>query len=342
MRVPSAWVVNQAATAVMATMAKKMGLGRTPGSARCCDSTDPAYPCRTGWPGAGDRRPAAPVPDGGPPSVSLTAMATLVCFHAHPDDEALSTGGLIAKASAAGHRVIVVTATNGEQGEPVPGVLAPGEELWERRIGEVAEACAILGAESRLLGYRDSGMMDDEANDDPRCFWQADVEEAAERPQHHPRRGVGRCVDDLRRPRALRPSRPTSRSTGWDWRRPSGPGSTTSTRPRSTGIAPSSRSPRWRPRCRTRYPRTSDPTSRSSTSSGWPRRTWPSVSTSPSTLWPSARPWPCTAARSTSRASSSSCPRTGSPPCSPPSGTPCPVAPAPGGPELVGLLPGLE
>lgn len=108
-------------------------------------------------------------------------MATLVCFHAHPDDEALSTGGLIAKASAAGHRVIVVTATNGEQGEPQPGVLAPGEELWERRIGEVAEACAILGAESRLLGYRDSGMEGEASNEDPRCFWQADVDEAAEK-----------------------------------------------------------------------------------------------------------------------------------------------------------------
>jgi LmbE family N-acetylglucosaminyl deacetylase len=108
-------------------------------------------------------------------------MSTLVCFHAHPDDEALSTGGLMAKAAAAGHRVVVVTATNGEQGEPQPGVLEPGEELWERRVREVAEACAILGAESRLLGYRDSGMMGEATNDDPSCFWQADVDEAAGR-----------------------------------------------------------------------------------------------------------------------------------------------------------------
>ncbi|MGI9597603.1 MAG: PIG-L family deacetylase [Acidimicrobiales bacterium] len=109
-------------------------------------------------------------------------MSTLVCFHAHPDDEALSTGGLMAKASAAGHRVILVTATRGEQGEPQPGVLNPGEELWERRVVELAESCEILGAEPpHFLGYQDSGMVDDPANDNPDCFWQADVEEASQR-----------------------------------------------------------------------------------------------------------------------------------------------------------------
>lgn len=109
-------------------------------------------------------------------------MSTLVCFHAHPDDEALSTGGLMAKASAAGHRVILVTATRGEQGEPQPDVLQPGEELGERRVTELAESCQILGAEPpHLLGYQDSGMVDDPANENPDCFWQADVEEASER-----------------------------------------------------------------------------------------------------------------------------------------------------------------
>ncbi|MEL6982133.1 MAG: PIG-L family deacetylase [Actinomycetota bacterium] len=109
-------------------------------------------------------------------------MSTLVCFHAHPDDEALSTGGLRAKAAGAGHRVLLVTATRGEQGEPQPGVLDPGEELWQRRVIETAEACAVLGAEEpRFLGYEDSGMMGEPTNDNPDCFWQADVEEAAER-----------------------------------------------------------------------------------------------------------------------------------------------------------------
>ncbi|MFV0523181.1 MAG: PIG-L family deacetylase [Acidimicrobiales bacterium] len=107
---------------------------------------------------------------------------TLVCFHAHPDDEAMSTGGLMAKAAAAGHRVILVTATNGEMGEPTPGVLDEGEALADRRLRELAQSAKILGAEPpRLLGYRDSGMMGEPSNDNPACFWQADVEVAAAR-----------------------------------------------------------------------------------------------------------------------------------------------------------------
>lgn len=109
-------------------------------------------------------------------------MATLVCFHAHPDDEAIATGGLMATAAAAGHRVVLVTATRGEHGEPVPGVLAEGEQLWERRVAETYRAGEILGAERvEFLGYVDSGMIGEATNDDPACFWQADVDEAAER-----------------------------------------------------------------------------------------------------------------------------------------------------------------
>ncbi len=109
-------------------------------------------------------------------------MATLVCFHAHPDDEAISTGGLMASASAAGHRVVLVCATRGEQGEPQPGVLADGEELWERRLVELAESCKILGAdEPRWLGYEDSGMIGEPTNDNPACFWQSDHDEATAR-----------------------------------------------------------------------------------------------------------------------------------------------------------------
>ncbi|MEZ5411534.1 MAG: PIG-L family deacetylase [Acidimicrobiales bacterium] len=109
-------------------------------------------------------------------------MSTLVCFHAHPDDESLSTGGLMAKAAAAGHRVILVTATRGEQGEPQPGVLAPGEPLWQRRVQELGRGGRGPGAEPpRFLGYEDSGMMGTPANDNPACFWRADVSEAADR-----------------------------------------------------------------------------------------------------------------------------------------------------------------
>ena len=44
-------------------------------------------------------------------------MATIVYLHAHPDDEASQTAGTMARASAEGHRVVVVFATNGDHGE---------------------------------------------------------------------------------------------------------------------------------------------------------------------------------------------------------------------------------
>ena len=109
-------------------------------------------------------------------------MATLVLFHAHPDDEAIGTGGTIAKAVKDGHRVVLVTATRGENGEYPEGFLAEGETLAERREQEMADAVDVLGiARHVFLGYRDSGMMGTPENDDPSSFWQADVEEAAQR-----------------------------------------------------------------------------------------------------------------------------------------------------------------
>jgi LmbE family N-acetylglucosaminyl deacetylase len=109
-------------------------------------------------------------------------VATLVTFHAHPDDESIATGGLMAKAAADGHRVVLVTATRGEQGEPVPGILNDGEPLWERRVAETHRSAEVLGVERvEFLGYEDSGMMGEPTNDNPVCFWRADVEEAAKR-----------------------------------------------------------------------------------------------------------------------------------------------------------------
>lgn len=109
-------------------------------------------------------------------------MATLVCFHAHPDDESISTGGTMARAAAGGHRVVLVVATRGEHGVPRPGVLAEGEHLGERRVVETRRSAEILGVERvEFLGYMDSGMMGEPTNDHPGCFWQADVDDAAER-----------------------------------------------------------------------------------------------------------------------------------------------------------------
>ncbi|MEA2702720.1 MAG: hypothetical protein QOD63_665, partial [Actinomycetota bacterium] len=109
-------------------------------------------------------------------------MSTLVVFHAHPDDEAITTGGTMAKAAEAGHRVVLVVATRGERGEVAEGYLRPGEELWQRRVEETHAAAGMLGVSRvEFLGYVDSGMAGLPTNDDPECFWQADVDEAAAR-----------------------------------------------------------------------------------------------------------------------------------------------------------------
>ena len=88
----------------------------------------------------------------------------------------------MAMAAAAGHRVVLVTATSGECGEVAEGILAPGETLGERRRKELADAAAILGvARVEILGYRDSGMIGTPENEDPECFWQTAVDAAAAR-----------------------------------------------------------------------------------------------------------------------------------------------------------------
>ncbi|MBO0777073.1 MAG: PIG-L family deacetylase [Actinobacteria bacterium] len=109
-------------------------------------------------------------------------MASLVTFHAHPDDECIACGGVMRKAAAQGHRVVLVVATRGEQGEVPAGFLAGGEELWQRRVAETRASAEILGAQRvEFLGYADSGMMGTPANQAAGSFWTADVDEAAKR-----------------------------------------------------------------------------------------------------------------------------------------------------------------
>ncbi|MEH0418741.1 N-acetyl-1-D-myo-inositol-2-amino-2-deoxy-alpha-D-glucopyranoside deacetylase [Streptomyces sp. B21-083] len=110
----------------------------------------------------------------------------LLLVHAHPDDESINNGATMARYAAEGARVTLVTCTLGERGEVIPPELAhlSGAALGEYRLRELAEAMSALGvADHRLLGgpgrYGDSGMMGLADNDDPGCFWQADVDEAA-------------------------------------------------------------------------------------------------------------------------------------------------------------------
>ena len=106
-------------------------------------------------------------------------MATVVFFHAHPDDEAIATAGTMASLADAGHRVVLVTATRGELGEIPDGLLDPGETLAERRNKELDEACRVLGvARQAYLGYLDSGMAGEDTNQRPGSFAGADVEAA--------------------------------------------------------------------------------------------------------------------------------------------------------------------
>ena len=108
-------------------------------------------------------------------------MSTLVLFHAHPDDESISTGGVAARAAAEGHRVVLVVATGGEYGES-PEDLAPGENLADRRRVETDRSAAALGIHRVVwLGYRDSGMTGWEQNGHDGSFMSADIDEAAAR-----------------------------------------------------------------------------------------------------------------------------------------------------------------
>jgi LmbE family N-acetylglucosaminyl deacetylase len=109
-------------------------------------------------------------------------MATLVAFHAHPDDESIAMGGVLAKAAADGHRTVLVFGTKGEHGEVDDGFLDDGEVLAERRVMETERSAEILGVKRlEWLGYTDSGMMGTPENDLDGSFWTADVDEAAER-----------------------------------------------------------------------------------------------------------------------------------------------------------------
>lgn len=110
-------------------------------------------------------------------------MKTLLLVHAHPDDEAISTGGIMAQAFDAGHRVVLVTATRGEEGEISNMDEAESRpRLAEIRTEELRRALEIIGAtRQEFLGYRDSGMAGTPSNQHPESFHQAPLEKAAER-----------------------------------------------------------------------------------------------------------------------------------------------------------------
>jgi len=106
----------------------------------------------------------------------MAETLTLMAVHAHPDDEASSTGGVLAKYAAQGMRTVVVTCTNGEFGD-APGQIKPGQdghdelEVARLRLSELRKSSEILGVDHlELLGYHDSGMPEWDYKDRPDAF----------------------------------------------------------------------------------------------------------------------------------------------------------------------------
>jgi len=112
---------------------------------------------------------------------------TLMAVHAHPDDEASSTGGVLATYSEQGIRTVVVTCTNGEFGD-APGGVKPGQDGHDAqtvaglRLAELRESAKILGvSDLETLGYHDSGMPDWDYKDQPEAFCNIPLDEVAAR-----------------------------------------------------------------------------------------------------------------------------------------------------------------
>ncbi|MFN0092970.1 MAG: mycothiol conjugate amidase Mca [Acidimicrobiales bacterium] len=109
----------------------------------------------------------------------------LLSIHAHPDDEASKGSATVAYYAEQGVGAVLVCCTGGEAGD----ILNPAMDLPDVRANlaairqaELAKSAGIIGYERVwMLGYRDSGMPDTEANAHPDCFAQAEFAEAVER-----------------------------------------------------------------------------------------------------------------------------------------------------------------
>ena len=126
------------------------------------------------------------------PPTSPADRLCVLSVHAHPDDESSKGAGTIARYASEGVHTVLVCATDGAAGDILnPAMDKPEikENLPKVRMEELARATEIIGYREVVhLGYKDSGMPETPANEDPECFWRADLDEA-----------IGRLVEIVRR-----------------------------------------------------------------------------------------------------------------------------------------------
>jgi N-acetyl-1-D-myo-inositol-2-amino-2-deoxy-alpha-D-glucopyranoside deacetylase len=112
-------------------------------------------------------------------AVAVGWSRRLLVVHAHPDDESITTGGLLSRCGLAGIGTTLVSCTDGRYGpvNPELGVRLTPDQLADTRALELNEAARILAISLvRRLGYHDSNMTGLAQNHAPQAFWAQPIE----------------------------------------------------------------------------------------------------------------------------------------------------------------------
>lgn len=98
------------------------------------------------------------------PALALRRTGRTVVVAAHPDDETLGAGGILAELADAGHPAEVVVVSDGSASHPGSPTLAP-DALVQVRSAEVREAVRVLSPDSlvTLLDHPDGGLREERA-----------------------------------------------------------------------------------------------------------------------------------------------------------------------------------
>jgi len=108
-------------------------------------------------------------------SPATSRRPTVLAVYAHPDDELFHGGGMLARLSDRGVRVVLACATKGEAGKAHASV-QPVTDLGALRAEELRLSCQILGIEPPVfLGFRDSARKERQRHDDPHALANVDM-----------------------------------------------------------------------------------------------------------------------------------------------------------------------